>query len=108
MHILQSFLLRPIRFPGLFAMLLAVYILFHRSTKVCITIPKKVVDAGALWPVDREHGPLLFQKFQIFGGFSVSSENFRTFAFGKDKSFEFYRKIFELGPLLYRYYEASE
>ena len=29
----------------------------------------------------------------------MSSEKFRTFAVGKDKGLEFYRKIFELAPL---------
>ena len=34
----------------------------------------------------------------IFGNFNASSENFRIFAVGIEKSFEFYRKIFHLGP----------
>ena len=39
--------------------------------------------------------------FEIVGFseiFNVSLEYFRTFAVGKDTGFEFYRKIFELGP----------
>ena len=36
--------------------------------------------------------------FGIFRDFNVSSESFRNFALGKDKDFEFYQKIFELGP----------
>ena len=42
--------------------------------------------------------PLFVQNRWIFGNSNVSSENFRTFGVGKDKGFEFYRKIFELGP----------
>ena len=37
---------------------------------------------------------------------SASSEDFRTFAIGKDKGFEFYWKIIELGPPLYRFHDA--
>ena len=51
---------------------------------------------------------LIFRNHRIFGNFNVSSENFPTFAVGKDKGFEFYRKIFELGPLIYRYHDAPE
>ena len=39
-----------------------------------------------------------FRNLRIFETFNVSSERFRTFAIGKDKDFEFYQKIFELGP----------
>ena len=39
-----------------------------------------------------------FRKRQVFGNFNASSENFRTFAVGKDNSFEFYREIVELVP----------
>ena len=43
----------------------------------------------------------------IFGNFNVLSEDFWTFAVGKDKGFEFYRKIHELVPLLDRCHDAS-
>ena len=42
------------------------------------------------------HSPSNFRNRRIFGSCSVSSENFWTLAVGKDKGFEFYRKIFEL------------
>ena len=45
----------------------------------------------------RRH-PQPFRNRRIFGNFVVSSDNVRTFAVCKDKGFEFYRKIFELGP----------
>ena len=45
-----------------------------------------------------DHGSQFFRSRQIFRNFNGSSENFRTFAIRKDKGFEFYRKIIELGP----------
>ena len=54
--------------------------------------------------------PLKFiRSHRIFRNCKVSSETFWNLAVGKDKGFEFYRKVFELGPpLLYRYHKASE
>ena len=57
---------------------------------------------GVSWLEERDHGPLFFGNRQIFGKFNVSSENFLAFAVGKDIGFEFYRKVLELAPLLYR------
>ena len=37
-----------------------------------------------------------FRNRQMFGNFDASSEDFWTFAVGKNKSFEFYRKVIEL------------
>ena len=48
-----------------------------------------------------QEGPWPHQFFRnprIFGTLNVSSENFCSFAVGKDKVSEFYKKIFELGP----------
>ena len=60
------------------------------------------LGAGRPWSA------LFFRNRRIFGNFNASSEHFRTFAVGKDKAFEFYRKIFELAPLLlYRCHDAS-
>ena len=42
----------------------------------------------------RGQGPPIFR---IFGNLHVSWENFRTSAVGKDRGFEMYRKISELG-----------
>ena len=39
-----------------------------------------------------------FQYSWIFGNFNASSENFWILAVSKDKGFEFYRNIIELGP----------
>ena len=50
--------------------------------------------------------PQYFQNRRISGNFNASSENFRTLAAGENKGFEFYRKIIELGPLLYSYHDA--
>ena len=44
----------------------------------------------------------IFSKSSDFWNSNVFSENFRTFFVGDDKGFEFCRKIFDLGPLLYR------
>ena len=56
---------------------------------------------GAMTPKSLRYRP-------IFGNFNVLSEDFRTFAVGKDKGFEFYRKIHELAPpLLDRCHDAS-
>ena len=43
--------------------------------------------------------PQVFRNCRMFGNFNASSENFRMFAVSKDKGFEFYRKIIELGTL---------
>ena len=43
------------------------------------------------------HALQFFRNRRIFRNFNASSENFRTFAATKDKGFEFYRKIIELG-----------
>ena len=54
-------------------------------------------------------GPWLptFRNRLVYGHFNVSLENFRTFAPGKDKGFEFYRKTFELALLpLYRWHDT--
>ena len=48
-------------------------------------------QAGS-WPLP------YFLNHRIFANINVSSENFHTLAVGKDKGFELYRKIFELGP----------
>ena len=42
--------------------------------------------------------PNFFEIRPIFGNFDASSENFRTFAVGREKGFELYQKIIELGP----------
>ena len=42
--------------------------------------------------------PKFFRHRWIFGNCNVSYENFRNFAFGKNKGCEFHRKIFELAP----------
>ena len=57
---------------------------------------------GAGWAMT----PPIFSKSSDFWKFNVSSGKFRTFAVGKDKGFEFYRKIFKLGPLIYRSHDA--
>ena len=51
------------------------------------------------WRDRSGHGPsIFFRNRYIFGNFNASSKHFRTFAVGKGKGFEFYRKIFELSP----------
>ena len=56
---------------------------------MCRLVPFNEFPAGARWPWGRKgHGPSKFLK---------SSDNCRTFAVDKDKSFEFYLKLFELG-----------
>ena len=66
------------------------------------TISKKYSDSletVVSWPGGEGATPTkFFQNRRIFGNSNASSENFWTFAAGKDKGFEFYRKIFELGP----------
>ena len=42
--------------------------------------------------------PQFYRNHRIFGNDGFSSENFRTFAVGKEKGLKFYRKIFELAP----------
>ena len=42
--------------------------------------------------------PPIFRNRRIFRNFNASLKNLWTFAFSKDKGFEFYRKIFELDP----------
>ena len=44
------------------------------------------------------HGPYNFFEIVGFRSFNASSENFRTFAICKDKGFELYWKVIELGP----------
>ena len=56
-----------------------------------------------------QEGPWPLQFFRnrwIFGNHNVSSENFRTFAVGKDKGPKFYWKVFEVAPLLYMCLDA--
>ena len=54
------------------------------------------------------HGPPIFSNRRIFGNFNALSEKFWTSAVRKDKGFELYRKIIELGPpLLYRCHDVS-
>ena len=51
-----------------------------------------------LWPSGKVgHDHQFFRNRRIFEGVNASSENFRTFGVSKNKSFEFYRKIIELG-----------
>ena len=56
--------------------------------------------------VEGAMAPPIFSNWRILGNFNVLLENFRTSAVAKDKGFEFYRKIFELGPLLYSCHDA--
>ena len=72
---------------------------------MCATQSRGVVAGGqeGVWPL------YFFRNRWIFGNFTDSSENFRTSAVGKDKGFEFYRKIFELAPpLLHRCHDAPD
>ena len=60
---------------------------------------------------ERRPSPCLPQSFrnrQIFVDFNVSSENFRTFAVRKGKSFKIYRKIFRVGPAALQVPQTSE
>ena len=49
----------------------------------------------------------MFEVLRISGNFNDSSEKIKASAVGKDKGVEFYRKIFEHGPLLLRYHDAN-
>ena len=51
--------------------------------------------------------PPIFSKLSDFRKIYCFIGNFRTFAVSKNKCFEFYHKIFELAPLLYRCHNAS-
>ena len=55
---------------------------------------------------DGGHAPKFYESRRIFRNFEASSKNFRCFAVGKNKGFEFYRKILELGPLPYMCQDA--
>ena len=52
--------------------------------------------------------PQVFHNHWIFRMFNASPDNVRTFAVFKGKGFEFYWKIIELAPLLYRCHNAPE
>ena len=58
---------------------------------------------GAWWPEKgaRDHAPKFSRNRRIFGNFDALSEKFLSSAMGKEKGFEFYRRVIELGPLLY-------
>ena len=43
------------------------------------------------------HGSMFFKNHRTFGNYKVSSGKLQIFGVGKDKGFEFYRKVFELG-----------
>ena len=49
-----------------------------------------VIETETLWPGKGagSHGPQFFRNRKIFGKFNASSENYETFALGKDKGFE--------------------
>ena len=49
----------------------------------------------------RDHARKFSRNRQIFGNFDALSEKFLSSAMGKEKGFEFYRRVIELGPLLY-------
>ena len=71
---------------------------YCRLNTVCLNCTSKYnckAKPGALWPGDILP---IFRYHQIFGNFNLLSETFRNFSLGKDKGFEFYWKIFELGP----------
>ena len=53
------------------------------------------------WP------PKFLRNRRIFGNFNVSLETFWSFAVGKDRGFECYRKYLNLAPLLYKCQDAS-
>ena len=58
------------------------------------------IPRGSSWPWGKVGTSPYF--FEIVGFSEIlmfQSESFQTFAVGKDKSFEFYQKTFELGPL---------
>ena len=61
----------------------------------CVPLPRRVVSWGV---VTKGQDSNFFLNHWVFGNCNVSLENFCTFSVGKDKSFELYQKIFELGP----------
>ena len=69
---------------------------------ICLTVEYQsavqYTFTGAVAGGQGGHGPQFFRNRRIFGNFNASSENVRTFAVGKGRGFEFYRKIIELGP----------
>ena len=69
----------------------------------CPTFERHHHQPGELWLGSRGcHNPSIFSQSSEFRKFSCFVRNL-TFAVGKDKGFEIYREIFELGPptLLY-------
>ena len=51
--------------------------------------------------------PPVLLKSSDFLSLNVSSENCWAFAAGKDRCSEFYSKVFELYPLLYKFHDTS-
>ena len=70
----------------------------HQWFQVC----HQWFDCRGSWLGGGETGPWptkYFRNRRILRNFDTLSENFCTFAVGKDKGFQFYRKIIELGRL---------